>query len=183
MKRTPGSRAAKRRRAAPARAKSPSFKKAAARARAMRTRKVVRTVAKKLARHAAPGRVIARRVTQKRKARPVPRTASRVSIRGELTRKTFRSRASLNGCSRRKLIAFAEGRMELDEKLDILYHLDNCQKCWDDLYLVRKSKNGQLYSRKTRSYSEADIKALEKESVTPDDEDALAEAEDAFDVA
>ncbi|HEY3129197.1 MAG TPA: hypothetical protein VGL91_07050 [Acidobacteriota bacterium] len=73
--------------------------------------------------------------------------------------------------------------MELDEKLDTLYHLDRCQKCWDDLYLIRKSKNGQLYSRKTRSYSEADIKALEKVNLPAEEEDALAEAEDAFDVA
>ncbi|MBI4454673.1 MAG: hypothetical protein HY644_02105 [Acidobacteria bacterium] len=98
-------------------------------------------------------------------------------------KKTFRSRSTLNGCSRRKLIAFAEGRMDLDEKLDVLYHLDRCQKCWDDLYLIRKSKNGRLYSRKTRSYSEADIKALEKESVPAEDEDALIESENAFDVA
>lgn len=88
----------------------------------------------------------------------------------------------MNGCSRRKLIAFAEGRMDLDEKLDVLYHLDRCQKCWDDLYLIRKSKNGQLYSRRTRNYTEADIKALEKES-TPVEDEEMSETESAFGVA
>ena len=107
---------------------------------------------------------------------------SRIAPVVDLRKKTFRSRASMNGCSRRKLIAFAEGRMDLDEKLDVLYHLDRCQKCWDDLYLIRKSKNGQLYSRRTRNYTEADIKALEKES-TPTDDEEMSEAETAFGVA
>ncbi|MBI2821829.1 MAG: hypothetical protein HYX74_06350 [Acidobacteria bacterium] len=110
------------------------------------------------------------------------RSLSRSVPEAEFRKRPFRSRAALNGCSRRKLIAFAEGRMELDEKLDILYHLDRCQKCWDDLYLIRKSKNGRLYSRKGRSYSEADIKALEKDN-SPADDDMLSEAENAFDVA
>ena len=121
------------------------------------------------------------------KAKPASTVAAKAAMAMELSRKkAFRSRAALSGCSRRKLIAFAEGRMELDEKLDTLYHLDHCQKCWDDLYLIRKSKNGRLYSRKTRSYSEADIKALEKES-TPveetEEDDSLTETESAFDVA
>jgi len=119
----------------------------------------------------------------KSKAKPAPPVAAKAAMVELSRKKAFRSRAALSGCSRRKLIAFAEGRMELDEKLDTLYHLDHCQKCWGDLYLIRKSKNGRLYSRKARSYSEADIKALEKESTPAEEEDALTETESAFDVA
>jgi len=159
-------------------------------ARAKRVVSRPKVSAKRVRGKAIKARRIPRLISRKRAQKitvKVKSTTPEISLKPPVAihakKRVFRSRAALNGCSRRKLTAFAEGRMELDEKLDTLYHLDRCQKCWDDLYLIRKSKNGQLYSRKTRSYSEADIKALEKVNLPAEEEDALAEAEDAFDVA
>ena len=43
------------------------------------------------------------------------------------------------------LVNFLSDRLEPDDKLDFLFHLDSCNECWDKVYNAVKAQHPQYY--------------------------------------
>jgi hypothetical protein len=63
-----------------------------------------------------------------------------------------------NMCNRRTLAAFLQNELEENDRLDFLFHLDNCSNCWDRVYNATKASHPHYYKR-----SNYRNKALEEE--------------------
>lgn len=56
----------------------------------------------------------------------------------------------MNLCCRATLTAFLKNRLEEDEKLEFLLHLDTCPSCWNGVYIATKAAHPHFYKRPTR---------------------------------
>lgn len=74
---------------------------------------------------------------------------------------------AINLCSPKILTAFAESRLDADTKLEFLMHLDNCQRCWDEVYNLRKTKNAKFYKKPSAPRMVAEV---EPEEASTEDE-------------
>lgn len=75
--------------------------------------------------------------------------------------KQQKAKVAIDLCSRRTLAAFNEGQLDADTKLEFLMHLDNCQRCWDEVYNLRKTKNAKFYKKSSAPRVIAEIEAEE----------------------
>ena len=48
-------------------------------------------------------------------------------------------------CSFEKLVKYMDKLMGLDEKLELLEHLDWCDTCWDAVYQLSKDRDVRLF--------------------------------------
>ena len=48
-------------------------------------------------------------------------------------------------CNPKKLAKFVENKVKPEEKLDILFHLDNCPLCFNEIYRLKKLKGDKYY--------------------------------------
>ncbi len=62
--------------------------------------------------------------------------------------KLHRGRPGVAMCNQEKLTALLDSKLELDERLELLYHLDICQNCFMLLYDLRKARDEKFFRRK-----------------------------------
>ncbi len=48
-------------------------------------------------------------------------------------------------CNFEKLVHFLDEQLELDEKLDVLDHLDGCEICRDAIYHISRDRDSRLF--------------------------------------
>lgn len=53
-------------------------------------------------------------------------------------------------CNRASIGRFLGNRMDLDEKLDFLGHLQECKQCWGEVYNARKNEHPHYYKKTAR---------------------------------
>ncbi|MGH9339203.1 MAG: hypothetical protein ACRD1R_06360 [Acidobacteriota bacterium] len=70
-------------------------------------------------------------------------------------------------CNRRTLSHFLSDRLEIEDKLGFLFHLDHCSKCWDAVYNAVKATHPHYYKTTSRrlKISERELKKLDIEAV------------------
>lgn len=51
----------------------------------------------------------------------------------------------MNGCSFKKLVQLLDRQLDLDEKLDVLDHLDSCSICRDAIYQISRDRDEQFF--------------------------------------
>jgi hypothetical protein len=54
----------------------------------------------------------------------------------------------MEGCSFDKLVQFLDKRLNLDEKLEILGHLDGCSICREAIYFICRDRDEALFIRR-----------------------------------
>lgn len=77
-------------------------------------------------------------------------------------------------CDRRTLDAFLQGRLEEDDSLDFLMHLDSCPNCWESVYSATKATHPHFYKRPIKSsrFDNMDLSGLDP---SDDDSDEVTE--------
>ena len=53
-------------------------------------------------------------------------------------------------CNKRRIAQFMSGRIEVDDKLFFLFHLDECPHCWSEVYNAVKAQHSHYYKPSTR---------------------------------
>lgn len=48
-------------------------------------------------------------------------------------------------CNRRRLARFLVDRLDLDDRLTFLLHVENCSSCWNAVYIVVKARHPHYY--------------------------------------
>ena len=48
-------------------------------------------------------------------------------------------------CSFEKLLRYLDKRLSLDEKLELLSHLDDCETCRDAIYQLSRDRDAELF--------------------------------------
>lgn len=51
----------------------------------------------------------------------------------------------MNGCSFKRLVKLLDRQLDLDEKLDVLDHLDSCSICRDAIYQISRDRDEQFF--------------------------------------
>ncbi len=62
-------------------------------------------------------------------------------------------------CNRKWLTEFLSDQFPLDDKLNFLFHLDQCRNCWNALYEAAKVRHPEYY-RKVRRRMKTSNKVL-----------------------
>ena len=53
-------------------------------------------------------------------------------------------------CNREMLSGYLENRLDLEEQLDFLIHVDSCGHCWDEVYNATKARHPHYYKSTSR---------------------------------
>ena len=61
-------------------------------------------------------------------------------------------------CDRRVVARFLDNKLDLDQKLEFLKHLEDCKQCWGEVYKARKNEHPHYYKKTSRR-----LKVTEKE--------------------
>ena len=79
-------------------------------------------------------------------------------------------------CNRQRLADFLIDRLEVDDKLLFLDHLEACPRCWRDVYNARKAEHPHYYKqRKVKlNLSDREIKQFESPNLAKEEEDEAA---------
>ncbi len=72
-------------------------------------------------------------------------------------------------CKREQIVGFLTNRLDVDEKLEFLGHVEECVQCWEEVYNARKNEHPHYYKRTSRQVKISDtelkrIDALEQEA-------------------
>lgn len=69
-------------------------------------------------------------------------------------------------CNRAWLARFQAEELELDDRLEFLYHLDECPRCWEAVYSATKAKHPHYYkiSARKMKLSEKELRRIEAAS-------------------
>ena len=59
-------------------------------------------------------------------------------------------------CDRETLIGFLTNRINIDERLDFLVHLESCTRCWEEIYNARKAEHPHYYKSNNRQVKVTD---------------------------
>jgi hypothetical protein len=51
----------------------------------------------------------------------------------------------MNGCSFQKLVLLLDKKLDLDEQLDVMNHLDTCKICRDAVYQISRDRDEALF--------------------------------------
>ena len=54
----------------------------------------------------------------------------------------------MNTCSFKKLVEYLDNHLNMDEKLEILTHLETCQICRDAIYQISKDRDEAFFVRR-----------------------------------
>ncbi len=67
-------------------------------------------------------------------------------------------------CRRDTLVRYLQNRLEEDDTLDFLIHLDNCPTCWEAVYTATKASHAHYYKRalKASRLAEIDLRGSEQ---------------------
>jgi len=53
-------------------------------------------------------------------------------------------------CKRELLSGYLENRLDLEDQLDFLTHVDSCAHCWDEVYNATKARHPHYYKNTSR---------------------------------
>ena len=53
-------------------------------------------------------------------------------------------------CDKKLVGSFIADQLEDDDRLDFLFHLDECPDCWDEIYNATKANHPHFYKKATR---------------------------------
>jgi hypothetical protein len=56
----------------------------------------------------------------------------------------------VTSCDRTVLAAFLKDELPEDDRLDFLFHLDTCTRCWEEIYNATKAEHPHFYKRPSR---------------------------------
>lgn len=59
-------------------------------------------------------------------------------------------------CNRRRLLGYLRNTLDLEEKLDFLFHVDHCTRCWEDIYNYQKAQHPHWYRQNSRGVKISD---------------------------
>ena len=67
-------------------------------------------------------------------------------------------------CKRETLVRFLQNKLEEDDRLDFLIHLDSCTDCWEAVYSATKAGHPHYYKRplKNARPAEMDLPVMER---------------------
>ncbi len=67
-------------------------------------------------------------------------------------------------CNRKLLSGYLADQLDLEERLDFLFHLDSCPRCWEEVYSATKARHPHYYKNSSRQLkmSERELKRLER---------------------
>ena len=67
-------------------------------------------------------------------------------------------------CDRQALVEFLKNRLEDDDRLDFLFHLDTCVSCWEEVYNATKSTHPHYYKKppKVSQVLERELRKLDR---------------------
>lgn len=84
-------------------------------------------------------------------------------------------------CNHERLVGFLSNQLDIEEKLDFLFHLEECGRCWDGLYVAVKAQHPHFYRSATRrvKISEREMGGLDILGAAVEEE----EEEEVFEVA
>lgn len=76
---------------------------------------------------------------------------------------------SMDRCKREHIVGFLNNRLDVDEKLEFLGHVEECVQCWEEVYNARKNEHPHYYKRTSRQVKISDtelkrIDALDREA-------------------
>jgi hypothetical protein len=54
----------------------------------------------------------------------------------------------MSTCSFKKLVMLLDKKLDLDEKLEVLGHLESCQICRDAVYQISRDRDESLFIRR-----------------------------------
>jgi len=82
-------------------------------------------------------------------------------------------------CKRDTLVRYLQNRLEEDDTLDFLIHLDECPNCWEAVYTATKASHPHFYKRalKASRLAEIDLRGVDNS------ESGEEEKEEVFEVA
>lgn len=77
-------------------------------------------------------------------------------------------------CKRERLLGFLSGALDVDECLEFMEHLENCPRCWEEVYNAEKNKHPHYYKKTSRQLkiSERELKRIDTPSKKHDKEEA-----------
>lgn len=83
-------------------------------------------------------------------------------------------------CRRETLVRYLQNRLEEDDTLDFLIHLDSCPTCWEAVYTATKASHPHYYKRalKASRLAEIDLRGVDNAGGAEDEE-----KEEVFEVA
>ena len=66
-------------------------------------------------------------------------------------------------CNRKQLVGFLSNQLEVDERLDFLAHVEECTRCWEEIYNARKAEHPHYYKSTGRQVrlTDKDLKRIE----------------------
>ena len=59
-------------------------------------------------------------------------------------------------CNKERTAQFMSGRIDLDDKLVFLFHLDECPSCWSEVYDAVKAHHAHYYKTSSRGVQLSD---------------------------
>ena len=63
-----------------------------------------------------------------------------------------------DNCKRELLLGFLRGELDVDDCLEFLEHVEDCTRCWGEVYNAEKSKHPHYYKKSSRQ-----VKITERE--------------------
>jgi anti-sigma factor RsiW len=54
----------------------------------------------------------------------------------------------MNACSFQKLVQLLDDKLDLDEKLEVLDHIQSCQICRDAVYQISRDRDDSFFVRR-----------------------------------
>ena len=79
-------------------------------------------------------------------------------------------------CDRELVSRFLSQQLEEDERLNFLFHIDNCLSCWEEVYSAEKAKHPHYYKKppKRSRTTEKELRLLERAGQEEEDMSEVA---------
>ena len=77
-------------------------------------------------------------------------------------------------CKREQIVGFLMNRLDIDEKLECLEHVQGCNQGWSEIYNARKSEHPHYYKRTTRQVKLSDSELKKIDAASREDENSPA---------
>jgi hypothetical protein len=71
----------------------------------------------------------------------------------------------MSGCNREIIAGYLSDQLELEDKLDFLFHVDKCSHCWEEIYNATKALHPHYYKKgnsRQVKLSERELRVLEQ---------------------
>ena len=70
----------------------------------------------------------------------------------------------MTNCDPKKLAKFLSKKLDVDKELEVLYHLENCPHCWEQLYSATRAQHPHFYKTNKRvKISAKELRGLDQE--------------------